>query len=279
VVNRTGISDHFFGYKSGGPDQFFYTQNLIFYFLLMLLVQDILSRFQRKIALVIYLPLVFSYIIGNINVILNPSRNDFMARDVGNIFVNASQACQEIKSNEIALNMYPALAVPKMKVDRKQICTPRLEDYQEERVSLGLSLNGNFYIVKPDTPVFQVFTSPQDKLNAVWLYMSTFMEPINDSYTFSLYDKSCTQEIRRVVLPRKLTDNAYEEIEFPALLDSQGETYCFVLKSNHEVVKHPVAVQLSHPEQYTTGYSLLEGVRDSRSLIFELGYARFKNER
>ena len=108
VFNRPGISNYFHGYKLLGPDQFFYAQNLIMYFVIMLWVREVSDRFriQRVPAVGLLLVMVlYSQSVGSWG------KKNFMAEQVGTIKINAEKACEPSTrgiASEVKLPLYPS---------------------------------------------------------------------------------------------------------------------------------------------------------------------------
>lgn len=103
VINRPGISDYFFGYKNGGPDQFFYAQNLIVYFV------TIAAFFSKNISkmtkyLIIFFLILF--IFANLPFSSSVGRNDFMQKNRGDIYSKLKAQCQK-PAEKFTLAIYP----------------------------------------------------------------------------------------------------------------------------------------------------------------------------
>jgi len=124
AINRTGISDHFFGYLSSGPDQFFYTQNLITLFVLTILLGDVWHYYSenKKIKYLTIIPIILFF---PIYVLHSGSfgGNNFMEKNVGNVFINAKNACNTQRGLNIQFSVYPEKKVPKMILERDSVCS------------------------------------------------------------------------------------------------------------------------------------------------------------
>lgn len=104
VVKRPGISDSFLGYKTSGPDQFFFAQNLIMWLLLIFVLAQIKMSNGLKIVItgsmilmiIVSLPLVSTY--GN---------NDFMAKNAGTINKNVVESCAKSSGEDVSVQIYP----------------------------------------------------------------------------------------------------------------------------------------------------------------------------
>ena len=104
VVKRPGISDLFLGYKTSGPDQFFYAQNLIMWFLLIFVLAQIkMSKGLKTVitgsmilTVIVSLPLISTY--GN---------NDFMAKNIGTIDHNVKESCAKSSGEDVSVQIYP----------------------------------------------------------------------------------------------------------------------------------------------------------------------------
>jgi hypothetical protein len=123
VVKRTGVSAFYPSYKTGGgPDQFFYTQNWIFDFIIVLVVVEVLHRFNnsfRKVSYLILLLLVVFFIIPKASVY---GLNDPETTTVHSIYVVAKRDCSE-KQNTFNLSIYPSTNLYYPGVTRQQLCT------------------------------------------------------------------------------------------------------------------------------------------------------------
>ena len=104
VVNRPGISDFFYGYKSGGPDQFFYVQNLIVYFLV---VAAFFTKNITKMTKWLLASLLTVFIIANYPLSSSLGRNDTMQKTRGDIYTNLKEQCQK-PAQDFTLSIYPS---------------------------------------------------------------------------------------------------------------------------------------------------------------------------
>ena len=274
VIKRTGISDYFLGYKSSGPDQFFYTQNWIFGFLIALsLTQCILLFRQRTIRVGLYI-LVFAYI----GIALAPHAgtygdNDFMEKTVGNIYSEANADCKT-SQKYFNLTIYPTTNLHYSGVSRSQLCTVAAVSYQPETIGLGLLPYHNDYLSLGSNryPFTQTFQSPANNLNGLEIYFSTFMTRVNASYSLHLMDATCSHEIARVkVKTKSLIDNAFATIMFPAVKHAAGKFYCFTV-SPDKTPTAAIAIQLSEPNVYPTGTTTINNKPSNQSIVFALHY-------
>lgn len=123
VINRPGISDYFFGYKNGGPDQFFYVQNLIVYFVV---VAAFFSKSITKMTKYLILLLLSVFIFANYPLSSSAGRNDFMQKGRGDIYSNLEQQCQK-PAELIILPIYPT-AGWEMTLDKNLACKKTLRN-------------------------------------------------------------------------------------------------------------------------------------------------------
>lgn len=277
VTNRTGITEHFFGYKSGGPDQFFYVQNLIFYFVLILFLKDLSFKIKNndnkniKVATLLFILLISANEAGSYG------KNDFMEKNVGNIFASSKKTCKEQQGPTLDLMVYPAKEVPKMTVQRKDICTKTVENYQPETVSFGLEVyNNNYFPLTKDNNFYQTFVSSQNGLNGISIYLSTFKKSMLNKYKLRVFDGNCHEEIRSSDLPTwGISDNQFYRIRFEPISRSQNTSYCFTLESRDQEIESPLAVQLSKPGIYKEGMAKVNNNERQEDVVFKLNYETY----
>ena len=130
VWGRPGVSILFGEYKSGasGAAQFFYPQNLIFYFLIILLLQDLLDKkIQRRLTRTMIILLIAFLLCSAIPFSGSFGKINFMSQDVGTFEQNLKKACQKAASNNmsedelITIPIYPN-EKSKMEVPTAVIC-------------------------------------------------------------------------------------------------------------------------------------------------------------
>jgi len=117
VINRPGISDFFYGYKSGGPDQFFYVQNLIVYFLVTaaFFTKNITKMTKWLFASLLVVFIIASYPLGS-----SLGRNDAMQKTRGDIYTNLKEQCKKT-AEDFTLSIYPSEDW-KMPTNKAQAC-------------------------------------------------------------------------------------------------------------------------------------------------------------
>lgn len=277
VIKRTGVSEFFGSYASGGPDQFFYTQNLIAYFmfglaLTWLVTGPLALRYKR--ILIIFVALAAGMLISRASVHVP---NDFMATNIGNIYANAQRLCtaQPTTAPTLTLPIYPGNGLVYDKIPRHELCTQSALSYQPSNVSFGLKPDGNRYIDNLGTTnhFSQTFVSPRDGLSGLNVYFSTFAQPTTTPYDLTVYDASCHNVIRSAPIGvSRLRDNAYAVVSFDAITNSQNATYCFTVSAHGPPPSAPLAVQLSAPNIYLPGKTTLNGQPLEQDVVFGLHY-------
>ena len=107
TVKRPGITDHIGGFASSGPDQFFYTQNLIVIFLAGILIREVSLKFKTAYSPLLALVLL-SVIIFQIHP-SGPNPKTFAAiQTVGSVYSNQKTLCgEENASKTIKAPIYP----------------------------------------------------------------------------------------------------------------------------------------------------------------------------
>lgn len=273
VIKRTGVSDLFYGYKNSGPDQFFYAQNWIFYFVVLFAASEIFKKSKRyvcvtaillaTVVLIITIPKAGSY-----------GSQDFMQNSVGNIYLNAKEACLRTNSGTVDLDIYPSAPLVYKDIPYDMLCTDSVINYEPPEIALGLSPYGNNYLANlGGTNSFtQTFKSPQDNLSGVSIYLSTFLEKVKSPYSFVLYDKTCKNPLREVSLNiGKIKDNSFYKIMFKDIVNSKDSIYCFSLSASEDPAS-PLAVQLSKPDIYLDGDAFINGVKSNKDIVFKILY-------
>ncbi len=284
VLNRPGVSEHFFGYKPGGsgPDQFFYAQTLIMTIPLLLAGQALLRQIPNRhvqnwffaggIGALVIAGLVSNAVFGE----LWRNYNVFDSA-TGTFADQALTACNQ-KNEQLTIPVYPypdgrfALTV-----GRYRVCTAELTKYQDSAVDLGLTLNNNDHVpVLQSDQIKQTFRSPQAKLDGIRLMIATFAKKRRQTpYRLRLYDADCKQELRRSDIPLTTIDNTWVDLPFAAINTSQNSTYCFSIEPAGEVVDK-IAVQLAAPEQYNEGTLYLGDQVSPKDIIFQPLYSQTK---
>lgn len=273
VIKRTGVSALFMGYKSGGPDQFFYAQNWIFSVIVVLLFVELIRKF--RLAITKFLGFLVLFAIAIFYIAPNASAyglNTFMATTVGNIYSVAQKDCQS--SNSVFnVAIYPTKPWVFQNVTRKQLCTASVINYQSQEISLGLAPDSNDYVTVTNTKFTQSFTSPDNNLNGLDIYFSTFGSRVTTPYTLDLYNSSCKQLISSTsIAVKSLGDNEISSVSFPTVNNSANQKYCFTIVSDRNLNPSPLAVQLSAPNAYSGGIATVNGKTTDRDVVFDLHY-------
>ncbi|MEI7674225.1 MAG: hypothetical protein WCI60_00615 [bacterium] len=276
VIKRTGISASYMGYKSGGPDQFFYPQNWIFGFILSLWVVELVSRVSSwRIRQVVYVFLLACCIF-----ILAPNsgtfgKNHFMSDNVGTIYANSRKLCSG-KNGIFNLPIYPSPNLLYYKnTTRGQLCTQSTLNYYPHNESLNLFPAGNNYLagLGQKNRFTQTFVSTYNKLDGVNIYFSTFQQTVKSPYTFKLMDDHCDKIISSVnVSTKDVADNSFYMITFPSQNNSRNKIYCFSINSIPSRNTDPLAVQLSAPNIYTKGIMKINNKFSDKDVVFGLHY-------
>jgi len=273
VSNRTGISDLYYGYKSGGPDQFFYTQNLIFIFVLISALYQFINKLkwkQRYLVNLAILLIIVYYLIPKSGTYGN---NNVQFKENDNIYANAKETCHSSNSDYLSIVIYPSSSLKYENIPRAKLCTKKTENYKPATVYLGLSAFENNYVDHlGSNKLFQTFVSPDNNLDGLEIYFSTFNNKIKSQYYLYLYEEDCSSEIYKVKIPsERIKDNSLTKISFTALNDSMGKAYCFSIIPNDENAS-PLATQLSKPNIYTEGKAILNGKTLDNDIVFNLNY-------
>lgn len=108
VANRPGVGDFFltFGHK-GGPDQFFYAQNLVFIFALGWLLKDRIACFSRTAWTFTVLGLAIYFLIA-VPVGTSFGRSSVVYENMRTIDYNVKKACRQYSKQDIVpVQIYP----------------------------------------------------------------------------------------------------------------------------------------------------------------------------
>ncbi len=276
AVKRTGISDSFLGYKDGGPDQFFYTQNLIFYFIFILVLTQIVDLIKNTaIRRTIYTGLILVVVFWFAPKANSTVMTGFEQRTVGDIYSVSQQACKTDPDNSIDIPVYPAKILRYTDIQRSDLCTPLVMQYQSPILSLGLAPHDNTYIAGLGSvhTLDQTFVSPENNLNGVSVYFSTFTKTVRTPYTFTLLSEDCKNVLLKTAIhTSKIKDNAFYRIAFPSISDSANKGYCFTINSDNKDAF--LAIQMSQPNAYPTGVAILDNQTLDSDLVFELNYGK-----
>lgn len=277
VIKRTGISEFYSGYKDAGPAQFFFAQNWIFGFLFSLLLAELISKIKiRAYRIGLYAIIVVGFLVFFRPYAGSYGKNDFEAKTVGNIYVNAQTACAT-KAPNLSISVYPVPTLKYNHISRQLLCTPAALNYRPEEIDLGLVPFENNYLSDLGGKNYfsQTFVSPQGNLNGLEVYFSTFLRTVDTPYALDLFAGNCTTKLQTIPLrTSKIDDNDFYLIQFKTLPASKDTTYCFSVNSTAKrgQPSDPLAVQLSKSEAYPSGKTLINGVLDERDVVFKLHY-------
>lgn len=277
VINRTGVSELFKTYLSSGPDQFFYTQNLIVCFLLGIALVSLIQRIpwhivQISTSLLLvgvvvtqYLPAAGSY-----------GSNDFMQRTVKNIFVNAQSECEQHSGN-IDLQLYPVMTddFPLTNIERSRICTDEIKQYVPDTQYLESDSQYGAVIEDIEPSQFrQTLKSSYNGLSGISIIFLTYMQDIHDIYKLSVYTQDCQTKLRTVTIPApSIKDTKYARINFDRISNSKNKTYCIGL-----TVKQPkaqaLALALSKDNLYPEGQLTVNDQIRTDDTLLRLHYSK-----
>lgn len=277
VLNRPGISSFFFGYQASGPDQFFFTQNIIFYLVCVLLLSNLAWRLSRRYLQIAAAIVVIIVVLGQYRQAGSYGANDFMHHDVGTIYADARKACTGADKTTIDLPIYPDKTQRFRAVPRKLACTRELANYQPDEVDLGITPYQNAYLglgTADSTRVTQTFVSAQPQLSGIDLHLATFgASTLHTPYMLTLYQADCSTKLRQVRLPlARIRDNAFAPVEFAPVASSRNQTYCFTVRPTSEKLKTPLAIRFGAPGSYPAGETKVAGVPGESDVVFRLLY-------
>lgn len=277
VVNRTGVTELFKTYLSSGPDQFFYTQNLIVCFLLSVAAVGIIQKISVKIIKVgisfllaaavafLYIPAAGSY-----------GGNDFMQRTVKNIFVNAQTECQDHKGN-VDLQLYPVMTddFPLTHIERSRICTQEVSNYVPDTEYLSSDSQYGAAIADIEPSHFrQTFKADYDGLDGVSIIFLTYKQDIQDTYTLHLLASDCKTQLRSVIVPASsIHDTKYARLSFNKIAESKDKTFCISLTVNQPKTQ-TLALALSKENLYEDGVLISDEKPRLDDALLRLHYSR-----
>lgn len=277
VLNRTGIGEHFLGYLTGGPDQFFYVQSLIMYFVFFLALSQFSLKLNRWVALglPVAVILVYSFYGDRAG---TWGQNNFMAAGVGVFTDNALVACSR-PSDPVRVQIYPVpVSTWQIQVPRDDVC-PNLNNYQPTTDKLGLIPHENDHVPLLATGTFkQTFTATRGNLDGLSLFLATFgAKHLKTPYTLTIYASDCRTPLRSTSIDlRTVADNARTLIPFAPLANSSGKQYCFEL-SPRKAPKTPLAIRLSQPGSYTAGELTVGDQASDADAVFDIHYSAKKS--
>lgn len=277
VMNRPGVSELYLTYAGSGPDQFFYTQNLIICFLVGIAFTAILFKIRNQTVALIG----FGFVIIAALALYAPSagtygKNDFMQQNVGNIYAVAKEACND-NSSHPTLQMYPIVsdAFQIKNIAREKICTPSVSSYVPDIDYLPLTAQPGTII--PDVQrdkTTQTFRAEYNGLSGVSLMVLTYQQLIIDHYTLTVYEHDCQTVVRTIKINRyTVHDAAFNRIDFPRIPNSKHKAYCLALTlSGQKTV--PLALSVSQPNQYPEGILTVNGIARHDDLVMRLHYSK-----
>lgn len=275
VINRTGVSSLFLGYASGGPDQFFYTQNMIICFLFGIAIFELIrrvtyTRIRRLLWLTLAILIWFVYIPASGTF----GKNDFMQKTVGNIYTNAQKECSE--TNAINIQLYPieSTSFQLKNQDRKEVCTSEVINYVPSSDDLGLKNDSTYISSVSQSKIQQTFKANYNGLNGIGVQFLTYKTKVSGEYTLDLYDKTCTQKIRTSTIDgSSIQDAQFSRYSFDKIANSKGKVYCYTIVAQN-TKGTSLAVSLSKPDEYSEGTLTINASPRQNDLMMELYYAR-----
>lgn len=276
VTQRPGVSHHFNGYASSGPDQFFYAQNMILLFVLFYIVgryvdgRGHVKRFDgpRAIIFLLLSLIILSSIVGN-----DMNRGELMNRSTGSLGYAIQEQCRaQPEATKLDVPLYP-VGAQSLPLSAKTYC-PQTKAYIPDRQPLPLVAAGNNYIPVNGAKVTQTFKATYNNLEGVSVFFSTFGNAGNSVYSLKLYDQGCKKLLRQaLIVGTGVTDNFYHDITFRPIPDSKNETYCFTVEPQRLEQNIPaMAVQLSSPNVYSAGDATKDGKELQEDLVFDILY-------
>lgn len=285
TINRPGVTDHFFAYRTSGsgPDQFFYAQTLVMYLPIILATLAFTRIFKNKAIQTVFV----SVFVGGITLagLLSNSiygalwRNASVFENDAGIFTDqAIFACAASTDPQTKVTVYPYKSGQfSIYTPREQLCNNTLIHYQPSAIDLGLKVNNNDHMpITTDGQFTQTFVASENKLNGLRLFISNFgKSDRKGEYRVRLFDSTCSSLLRETTLPTRLIDNTYANIRFTPITDSATKTYCFSI-SPPEGGYDKIALQRSAPGVYSEGVYSEKTNKLEVDLVFGLLYDREK---
>lgn len=277
VINRTGVSELFKTYLSSGPDQFFYTQNLIICFLAGVAVVELIRKIRSKnIQFTLYGIIGLGFVLLYVPVAGSYGKNDFMQRTVHNIYVNAQHECEQGRGTP-NLQLYPVLtsAFPLRDIDRSRICTSDTLSYVPDTQYLAFDMLGGAYIadIGPAKPT-QTFKADYNGLSGISIMFLTYKQMIKDDYIADIYTGDCDTKLRStVVTSKEIKDTTFVRINFAKIDGSRDKLYCLKLAPQGPK-STALALALSKDNLYPEGQLNSDGSPRSDDLMMRLHYSR-----
>lgn len=125
ILARPGLHEFFNGYSGHGPAQFFYSQNIIFIFLLILSIQDLIQNkkiYAKIIGVLITLMLIFNVPFSG-NFAFGIDNNDPLI-EIGSFKKNVEIECKKKFKDPLYIKIYPDKKLL-LEVDRKSVCNSK----------------------------------------------------------------------------------------------------------------------------------------------------------
>jgi hypothetical protein len=272
VSQRTGVSQFFNNYTTSGTDHFFYAQNWIFLFTTLYIVVQAAAHARLRwqwaaMGLLFFTPL-------SMLAVNDFGQNTAAERSLGSLTRQAQLQCAAPHGSTLNLPVYPAGSGITLPVHENTCDSPAVTDYIPERTPLALTPANNNYLVVGSTKLTQTFTAEYDQLSGVSLYVSTFGDSNNNSYTFDLLDADCRQVLRtRTFTTKGVLDNSYLDIRVTPVSDSKNGRYCFTITPSNLISgKPPIALQLSAPGLYEDGATHKDDKELAEDIVFDVLY-------
>lgn len=121
---------------------------------------------------------------------------------------------------------------------------------------------------------YQTFKSPNNKLIGINLFLSTYAKKVTTPYKLVLYDETCKNKIlESEIESSKIEDNAYREVLFNEVADSEGKDYCFTVEPTIKKVDTPITLHYSKYNSYSLGELMVNGKElKNEDVVFQLIY-------
>jgi hypothetical protein len=286
VMNRPGVSSHFQGYGAtgSGPDQFFYTQTLIMYLPIILVLFTLKLRYRRvparilPIALLIFIfgsGLFDNAVYGQIWRNASPYENSS-----GAFTDQALKSCKLVSKdqNTVKVTVAPfADGSFSLQLPKSNLCNDQLSAYQPSAIDLNLHPLPNNYLPLSDGAQFtQQILATQNGLEGVRIVLSSFGKTSRTGYyQLRLYSQTCSgAPIRTITIPTVTFDNSDYNARFDPINDSAGKPYCFTIQHPNQPYDL-LAIQRSQPNAYDGVYTE-NGVAKTQDVVFRPLYTNRK---
>jgi hypothetical protein len=132
IINRSGIHTFFNHYTSGGPSHFFFAQNLIAVFLLVLFLQDSADIIKNKLYTLLSFGVLGFLFLWGLPEAGVWGKDTTMAQEVGTFKANAEVACRTSSPDqrELTVRLYPNAPLILWKVPINILCA----DFKHEQL-------------------------------------------------------------------------------------------------------------------------------------------------